>query len=71
MRSETEKMQLRALYRWEFEIIEDGVWYTKIDNLEIHWSQKHQFGAYVIDHSLKFLHSWEELDELMQLTPVY
>ena len=71
MRSETERMQLRALYRWEFEILENGEWYTHIDNLEIQWSVKHQHGACVIDGELNLIHNWETLDSLMEQTKIY
>ena len=71
MRTETEKMQLRALYRWEFEITESGDWHFQFANLEIMWNVKHQQGAYIIDGQLSLLYDWDHLDDLMSQTAMY
>ena len=63
--------QVRALKRWEFDKRSESEWYTAIDNLEIVWDTKKQFGAYIIDGEISLIHNWDMLDEVMQQTVMY
>lgn len=65
------EMQLKALKRWEFEKLENGEYYTVIDNLEIQWSVEHQHGACIIDGELSLIHDWDTLDNIMEQTAIY
>lgn len=61
---------VKVLNRWEFEKV--GLDYaTTIDGFYIKWNEETQTGAYEYKGDLQLIHNWDELDEMMQLFPIY
>ena len=67
-----ENMQLKALKRWEFSYDGDfDVYRGENEGVKITWSVTKQFGACYFDEMVTLINNWDELDEMMQLFPIY
>lgn len=63
---------VKALNRWEFEMVGKNEYATVIDGLKIMWNEETQSGAYTNQScELELIHNWNELDDIMELTSIY